>query len=58
MQCGFCTAGMVMQAHYLLSRNKRPSEDEVKRGIEGNICRCTGYRKIVEAVLAAARAAP
>ena len=58
VQCGFCTAGMIMQARYLLARNPRPSADEVKRGIEGNLCRCTGYSKIVEAILAAARAAP
>ena len=58
VQCGFCTAGMIMQARYLLARNPHLSEDEVKRGIEGNLCRCTGYSKIVEAILAAARAGP
>lgn len=56
VQCGFCTAGMIMQTRYLLSRNPRPSEDEIKHAIEGNVCRCTGYRKIVDAIVAAAGA--
>lgn len=51
MQCGYCTPGMIMSAVALLSRNPHPSEEEVRRGIAGNLCRCTGYRFIVEAVL-------
>ena len=56
LQCGFCTPGMVMTATALLRDNPDPTEDEVRHGLEGNICRCTGYQNIVEAVLAAARA--
>ena len=55
LQCGFCTSGMVMSAYFLLSRNPDPSEVEIKRAIAGNLCRCTGYLPIVEAVKAAAR---
>lgn len=51
VQCGFCTAGMVMSTRELLQRNPRPSEDEIKEAIEGNFCRCTGYKQIIEAVL-------
>ncbi len=51
VQCGFCTGGMVMSVRDLLERNPRPSADEIKAGIEGNFCRCTGYEQIVEAVL-------
>ncbi len=59
VQCGFCTPGMLMSAYALLRDNPDPSMDEVKRGIEGNICRCTGYTKIIEAILdAAERIAP
>lgn len=59
VQCGFCTPGMLMSAYALLRDNPHPSMDEVKRGIEGNICRCTGYTKIIEAILdAAERIAP
>ena len=54
VQCGFCTPGMVMAAKALLDTNKNPSEDDVKKAIRGNICRCTGYKKILEAVLLAA----
>ena len=54
IQCGFCTPGMVMSAVALLSGNPCPSADEVRFGLAGNLCRCTGYVKIVEAVLAAA----
>jgi carbon-monoxide dehydrogenase small subunit len=54
LQCGFCTPGMIMSAKYLLSKNPNPSEDEIRRGISGNLCRCTGYNKIVEAVQYAA----
>jgi len=52
IQCGFCTPGMVMSAKALLDENPKPTEDEVRMGIAGNICRCTGYTKIVEAILA------
>jgi aerobic carbon-monoxide dehydrogenase small subunit len=56
LQCGFCTPGMVMAAVGLLSENPNPTEDEVREGLEGNFCRCTGYHNIVRAVLAAAEA--
>jgi carbon-monoxide dehydrogenase small subunit len=55
LQCGFCTPGMIMSALSLLSSNKRPSELEIRDGIAGNLCRCTGYTKIVEAIDAAAQ---
>jgi carbon-monoxide dehydrogenase small subunit len=51
VQCGFCTGGMVMSIRELLERNPRPSIDDIKEGIEGNFCRCTGYQQIIEAVL-------
>ena len=54
IQCGFCTPGMIMSAKALLDKNPSPSEVEVREALAGNICRCTGYVKIVEAVLAAA----
>ena len=54
LQCGFCTPGMIMQAAWLLGRNPDPSEEEIRHGLEGNLCRCTGYHNIVEAVKAAA----
>lgn len=54
VQCGYCTPGMVLAAKSLLDANPRPSETEVRRAISGNLCRCTGYQKIVEAVLLAA----
>jgi len=54
LQCGFCTPGMVMAATSLLKENPNPTEDEVRIGLEGNLCRCTGYHNIVKAVLAAA----
>lgn len=58
VQCGYCTAGMLMAARQLLDRNPQPSDDEIRHGLAGNLCRCTGYSKIVEAVaLAAARSA-
>jgi aerobic-type carbon monoxide dehydrogenase small subunit (CoxS/CutS family) len=57
-QCGFCTPGMVLAAVDLLDRNPRPSEAEIRAGLAGNICRCTGYVKIVEAVQAAAEDRP
>lgn len=50
VQCGFCTPGMIMAAHYLLMNNPNPTVDEIKEGLAGNLCRCTGYKKIVEAV--------
>jgi len=54
VQCGFCTPGIVVQAAALLAENPHPTSDEIRRGIEGNLCRCTGYVKIVEAIAAAA----
>lgn len=54
LQCGFCTPGMIMAAHQLLARNPNPTEDEIRHGLEGNLCRCTGYQHIVEAVQYAA----
>jgi carbon-monoxide dehydrogenase small subunit len=57
VQCGFCTPGMIMQIRYLLDRNPNMSEDEIRRGLEGNVCRCTGYKKIIDAVIAAGRSA-
>ena len=54
LQCGYCTPGMLMSATALLRKNPKPSEDEIRKGIQGNICRCTGYVNIVEAVKAAA----
>jgi carbon-monoxide dehydrogenase small subunit len=56
-QCGFCTPGFLMAATALLADNPNPTRQEVREGLEGNICRCTGYEPIVEAVLAAAAAA-
>jgi carbon-monoxide dehydrogenase small subunit len=56
LQCGYCTPGMIMAAADLLERNPSPSEEEVRHGLEGNLCRCTGYHNIVKAVLAAAEA--
>lgn len=55
LQCGFCTSGMLMSTYYLLSKNRQPSDAEIKRGIAGNLCRCTGYLSIVAAVRHAAR---
>ena len=54
LQCGFCTPGMIMSAVALLRRNPTPSEEQVREGLEGNICRCTGYHNIVKAILSAA----
>jgi carbon-monoxide dehydrogenase small subunit len=56
VQCGFCTPGLVVQGSHLLARNPHPSEAEIRRGIEGNLCRCTGYRKIIDAIADAAAA--
>jgi carbon-monoxide dehydrogenase small subunit len=58
LQCGFCTPGMVMAAISLLRENPAPTEEQVRAGLEGNLCRCTGYHNIVRAVLAAAEAGP
>jgi len=55
LQCGFCTSGMVLAAASLLAENPSPSADEIRRGLEGNICRCTGYQNIVDAIEAVAR---
>src|SRR5579864_2465681 len=55
LQCGYCTPGMIMSAKYLLSKNHNPTEDEIRQGISGNLCRCTGYNKIVEAIQYAAQ---
>ncbi len=55
VQCGFCTPGMIMQARSILDRNPNPDAETIRRGLEGNICRCTGYSKIIEAVQAASR---
>jgi carbon-monoxide dehydrogenase small subunit len=55
VQCGYCTPGMVLSAKALLTRNPHPTEPEVREAIAGNLCRCTGYVHIVEAVLAASR---
>ena len=56
VQCGFCTPGMVLAAKALLDENPSPTEDDVREAIAGNLCRCTGYAKIVEAVLSVAHA--
>jgi carbon-monoxide dehydrogenase small subunit len=54
LQCGFCTPGMIMASKQLLERNPQPTEEEIRHGLEGNLCRCTGYQHIVNAVKAAA----
>jgi carbon-monoxide dehydrogenase small subunit len=56
LQCGYCTPGMIMSTLQLLERNPHPSEAEIREGLQGNLCRCTGYHNIVKAVLAAAEA--
>jgi carbon-monoxide dehydrogenase small subunit len=55
LQCGYCTPGMLMSAKHLLDNNPEPTENEVRRAIQGNICRCTGYVNIVEAILDASK---
>ena len=57
-QCGFCTPGMIMAAEGLLRRNPSPTDEEIRTALSGNLCRCTGYAKIVESVQAAAEIAP
>ncbi len=54
LQCGFCTPGMIIASKQILDRNPRPTEEEIRHGLEGNLCRCTGYQHIVNAVKAAA----
>lgn len=54
LQCGYCTPGFIMQAYWLLKENPHPTEEEVRKGISGNLCRCTGYQNIVKSILAAA----
>ncbi len=56
LQCGFCTPGMIIASHQLLKDNPNPSDAEIRRGLEGNLCRCTGYQHIVNAVNYAAKA--
>ncbi len=56
LQCGYCTPGMIMTAKQILERNPNPTEEEIREGLEGNLCRCTGYQHIVNAVKAAAAA--
>lgn len=55
LQCGFCTPGMILSTKALLDKNPRPTEDEIRLGIAGNLCRCTGYIKIIESIEAAAK---
>ena len=55
LQCGYCTPGMLMSSLFLLQRNADPTEEEIRRGIEGNLCRCTGYVNIVKSIKAAAK---
>ncbi len=57
LQCGFCTPGMIMASKQILDRNPAPTDDEIRHGLEGNVCRCTGYQHIVNAVKAAAAGA-
>jgi carbon-monoxide dehydrogenase small subunit len=57
VQCGFCTPGLMVQASHLIERDRARDEAAIRRGIEGNLCRCTGYRKIIEAIAAAANPA-
>jgi aerobic carbon-monoxide dehydrogenase small subunit len=54
LQCGYCTPGMITRAHRLLQENPNPTEEEVRFGMAGNLCRCTGYQNIVKAILSAA----
>ena len=54
LQCGFCTPGMIMTAKQIIERNPNPTDEEIRDGLEGNLCRCTGYQHIVNAVQAVA----
>jgi carbon-monoxide dehydrogenase small subunit len=54
IQCGFCMPGMIMQADYLVEENPDLNRDQIRRGLEGNVCRCTGYTKVLDAVAAVA----
>ena len=56
LQCGFCTPGMIMASKQIIDRNPNPTDEEIRMGLEGNVCRCTGYQHIVNAVRAAAKA--
>jgi len=58
VQCGFCTPGLMVQASHLVEHHPGAGEEAIRRGIEGNLCRCTGYRKIIDAIAAAGSAAP
>ena len=58
VQCGFCTPGVLISAYWLLQQKRKPGVDEIRAGLSGNLCRCTGYRKIVDAVARAAEAKP
>ena len=51
IQCGFCSPGMIISAEYLLSRNPNPTEEQIRRGLSGNLCRCTGYQQMTDAIL-------
>ncbi len=55
LQCGFCTPGMIMQAYWFLKENPNPTDDEIRMGLAGNLCRCTGYQNIVKSIKAAAK---
>jgi carbon-monoxide dehydrogenase small subunit len=55
LQCGYCTPGMIMAAAYLLAENPSPTDDEIRKGLEGNLCRCTGYVNIIKSVRSAAK---
>jgi carbon-monoxide dehydrogenase small subunit len=55
LQCGFCTPGMIMIGHQILQRNPNPTEEQIREGLEGNLCRCTGYQHIIEAIQYAAQ---
>jgi carbon-monoxide dehydrogenase small subunit len=55
LQCGFCTPGMILSTKALLDKNQNPTDDEIRKGLEGNFCRCTGYMKIIESVRVAAQ---
>jgi aerobic carbon-monoxide dehydrogenase small subunit len=57
VQCGFCTPGMILSAKALLNQNPHPNREEIKRGIAGNLCRCTGYQKVVDAIESASQCA-